>query len=62
MPSGGSNRLLSAAEAAQYIGRKERTFREYWRTWGISGYRVGRSLRFRERELENWLQAHREAA
>jgi excisionase family DNA binding protein len=59
---GGSNRLLSPAEAAQYLNRKERTFREYWRSWGIPAYRVGRALRFRERDLENWLEAHREAA
>jgi excisionase family DNA binding protein len=61
MPSGGSSRLLRAAEAADFLNVSERTFREYWRKWGITAFRVGRALRFRERDLNNWLQAHSEA-
>ena len=29
-----------------------------WRAWGLTGYRVGKHLRFRERDLESWLSRH----
>jgi excisionase family DNA binding protein len=62
MPSGGSNRLLSISTAAEYLAIPERRLRDNWRRWGLRAYRVGRELRFRERDLENWLERNSEVA
>jgi excisionase family DNA binding protein len=59
---GGSNRLLSIPMAADYLAIPERRLRDNWRRWGIRAYRVGRELRFRERDLENWLERNSEVA
>jgi excisionase family DNA binding protein len=53
---GGSNRLLSVAEVADYLGVPAKTVYACWRAWGLRGYRVGRHLRFRLRHLEEWLE------
>ncbi len=55
MPAGGSNRLLDVAKAAEYLDVPERRLRDNWRRWGIRAYKVGRELRFRERDLESYL-------
>jgi excisionase family DNA binding protein len=55
-PVGGSNRLLSVEELAAYLGVPKKTVYGCWRRWGLRGYRVGRYLRFRERDVEEWLQ------
>jgi excisionase family DNA binding protein len=54
-PVGGSNRLLSVAELAVYLGVPKKTVYACWRAWGLPGYRVGRHLRFRARQVEDWL-------
>lgn len=59
-PVGGSNRLLSVEEVAAYLGVPKKTVYGCWRQWGLRGYRVGRYLRFRERQVEEWLR-NREA-
>jgi excisionase family DNA binding protein len=56
-PVGGSNRLLSVEELAAYLGVPKKTVYDCWRKWGLRGYRVGRSLRFRERQVEEWLSS-----
>ena len=56
-PTGGSNRLLSVDELAAYLGVPKKTVYGCWRQWGLRGYRVGRYLRFRERQVEEWLQS-----
>jgi excisionase family DNA binding protein len=56
-PMGGSNRLLSVEELAAYLGVPKKTVYGCWRQWGLRGYRVGRSLRFRERHVEEWLSS-----
>ena len=53
---GGSNRLLPLAEAAAILGVKPRSLRDYWRKWGIPALRVGRELRFRERDIDAWVR------
>jgi excisionase family DNA binding protein len=55
MSSGGSNRLLDLAKAAEYLDVPERRLRDNWRRWGIRAYKVGRELRFRERDIEAYL-------
>jgi len=62
MPAGGSNRLLDLEKAAQYLDVPERRLRDNWRRWGITSYKVGRELRFRERDLEAYLSRNIEAA
>lgn len=60
MPSGGSNKLISAPETAARFGVPTSTIYEKWRAWGLPGYKIGKHLRFRERDLETWLEAHRD--
>jgi excisionase family DNA binding protein len=52
---GGSNRLLSAREVAAILGVPERTIRERWREWMLPAYRIGKHLRWREREVQAWI-------
>jgi excisionase family DNA binding protein len=53
---GGSNRLLPLTEAATLLGiERPRTLRDNWRRWGLTAYKVGRELRFRERDLNAWI-------
>ncbi|MCQ9133052.1 helix-turn-helix domain-containing protein [Streptomyces hilarionis] len=52
---GGSNRLLTPAQTAEFLGVSLHTLYGSWRRWGLTGYRVGKHLRFRERDLESWL-------
>ena len=56
-PVGGSNRLLSVGELAAYLGVPKKTVYSCWRQWGLRGYRVGRYLRFRQRQVEEWLES-----
>jgi excisionase family DNA binding protein len=53
---GGSNRLLTVAQVAEYLGIPEKTLYQRWRPWGLTAYKVGRHLRFRERDIESWLE------
>ncbi|WP_345462068.1 helix-turn-helix domain-containing protein [Actinoallomurus oryzae] len=53
---GGSNRLLTVAEVAEYLGIPKKTIYQCWRSWGFTAYKVGRHLRFRERDIESWLE------
>ncbi len=62
MPAGSSNRLLDLAKTADYLDVPERRLRDNWRRWGIRAYKVGRELRFRERDLENWIERKAEPA
>jgi excisionase family DNA binding protein len=55
---GGSNKMLTPREAAERLGVSRSTFYKKWRHWGIPAHRVGAGLRFRERDLENWLSNH----
>lgn len=53
---GGSNRLISAAEAAEILGVSRDYVYKNWRQLGLKAKRVGRSLKFLERDLENWIE------
>jgi excisionase family DNA binding protein len=52
-------RLLTVDEAAALLGQKPRALRTQWRSWGLKGYRIGRSLRFRRSEVLAWLESRR---
>ncbi|MEW2223289.1 helix-turn-helix domain-containing protein [Streptomyces sp. NPDC006990] len=55
---GGSNRLLTAGEVAEWFGVSETTVRNRYRSWGLKPQKIGRLLRFRERDLRAWLDAY----
>jgi excisionase family DNA binding protein len=55
---GGSNKMLSAREVAAILSVPERTVRERWRDWGLPAYRIGKHLRWREREVHAWIDRH----
>jgi excisionase family DNA binding protein len=53
---GGSNRMLSARDVAAILAVPERTVRDKWREWQLPAYRIGRHLRWRERDLYAWIE------
>lgn len=55
---GGSNRMLSSREVAAILAVPERTVRDKWREWGLPAYRIGKHLRWRERDLYAWIEKH----
>lgn len=52
---GGSNRLLTVGELADYLGVPKKTVYGCWQQWGLKACKVGRHLRFRERHVQEWL-------
>ena len=52
---GGSNRMLSARDVAAILGIPERTVRDKWREWQLPAYRIGRHLRWKERDVNAWI-------
>ncbi|MFC5247354.1 helix-turn-helix domain-containing protein [Streptomyces nigrescens] len=58
MTRGGSNRLLTVKEVAAWLRVSEATVRNKYRAWGIRPQKVGRLLRFRERDIANYLEKH----
>ena len=55
---GGSNKMLSAREVAAILSVPERTIREKWRDWELPAYRIGKHLRWKEREVHAWIDRH----
>jgi excisionase family DNA binding protein len=55
MSLGGSNKLLTPEDVAEYLSVPKKTIYDRWREWGLRGIRVGRHLRFRERTVEDFL-------
>ena len=37
---------------------EERTIREKWRDWELPAYRIGKHLRWKEREVYAWIDRH----
>jgi excisionase family DNA binding protein len=52
---GGSNRMLSAHDVAAILAVPESTVRGRWREWGLPAYRIGKHLRWRERDVAAWI-------
>jgi excisionase family DNA binding protein len=55
-------RLLTASEAAEYLGLAETTVRQWASMRKIPAVKLGRSLRFDVLELEKWLGARKQPA
>ena len=54
-PIGGSSRLLSAREVGALLGVPERTVRDRWRAWELPAYKIGKHLRWKERDVRAWI-------
>ncbi|MFJ3728934.1 helix-turn-helix domain-containing protein [Streptomyces sp. NPDC090045] len=52
---GGSYALLTPAEVADWLKVSEITIKNKYRAWGIRPQKVGRLLRFRERDVVDYL-------
>jgi excisionase family DNA binding protein len=52
---GGSGRMLPTREVAAILAVPERTVRGKWREWGLQAYRIGKHLRWRERDVHAWI-------
>jgi excisionase family DNA binding protein len=57
---GGSNVLLTSAEVGVILKLPERTIRAQWRDWGLQAFRIGRALRWRERDVMAWIERQAE--
>lgn len=55
MTRGGSNQLLTPEEVAEWLKVSVSTVRNRYRAWGLTPQRVGRLLRFRERDIVAYL-------
>lgn len=58
MTRGGSNRLLTVEEVAEWLRVSHTTVRNRYRQWGLKPQKVGRLLRFRERDIATFLDEH----
>ncbi|MFD6249861.1 helix-turn-helix domain-containing protein [Streptomyces roseolus] len=56
MSAGGSNRLLTPGEVAAWLKVSEVTVKNKYRVWGLKPQKVGRLLRFRERDVSAYLE------
>lgn len=55
-----SDRLLTTREVATFLGLSPETVLRRWRAGELPGYRLASNvLRFRESEIEAWLEAQR---
>ncbi|MEU4224720.1 helix-turn-helix domain-containing protein [Nonomuraea sp. NPDC026600] len=55
--SGGSNHLMSVKDVAAYMDVPESTVYACWKKWELPGYRIGKHLRFRVRNVETWIDS-----
>lgn len=55
---GGSNVLLTPKQAAAKLGIHRATLDRNWRAWGLRMVRLSpRAVRFRERDVDNFIDA-----
>jgi excisionase family DNA binding protein len=50
------SRMITVREVAEMLALSPDTVYDEWRKWGLKGYRIGKHLRFREREIEQWIE------
>ena len=53
---GGSNRLLSSRDVAAILAIPERAVRDRCKEWGLPAYRIGKHLRWKERDVYAWIE------
>ena len=49
--------MLSAEETAERLGISLCTLYRRWREWGLRGHYIGRQLKFRERDVESYIDS-----
>jgi excisionase family DNA binding protein len=54
-----TQRLMTAPEAAEYIGRTERAVRHMIASKALPVVRKGRSVRLDRKDLDTWIELHR---
>ena len=54
---GGSNRVLTMREAADFLRLPYKTFARSYKGWGISYFNQGRFVYFRERHLIAYIES-----
>jgi excisionase family DNA binding protein len=52
---GGSNKMIGLEELAKELDIPLTTVRKRWRAWKLPGVRIGKYIRFRERDVTAWL-------
>lgn len=52
---GGSGRWLGLEKAAAFLDMEPKTLKRHYRKWEIPYYYAGVEVRFRERDLNQWL-------
>jgi excisionase family DNA binding protein len=55
---GGSNKIVTMREAAEYLAVPYETFRRRWQAWGIKGSKIGKRVQFRLRDLDDYVDKH----
>ena len=56
---GGSNKIISMHEASEYCGMTYKHFAASYKAFRIPHHKIGRSVKFRVRDLEVWLDTRR---
>ncbi|MFI8815837.1 MULTISPECIES: helix-turn-helix domain-containing protein [unclassified Streptomyces] len=56
LTQGGSYRLLTPAEVAEWLKVSQLTIKNKYRSWGLRPQKVGRLLRFREHDIVAYLE------
>jgi excisionase family DNA binding protein len=54
-----SDHLLHAYEVAELLGLSTDTILDWFEAGKLPGFKVGRAVRFRESEIQAWLEARR---
>ncbi len=51
--------LVTARELAGYLGFSPATVLDMWERGDLPGFKIGRAVRFRQSEVEAWLEERR---
>lgn len=52
-------KYLGNREAAEYCGIPLRTWQSHYLIWGVPCFRIGRAIKFRQSELDAWIESQR---
>lgn len=55
MPRGGSNNMINSHDLAVDLAIEHRTLIRHYRSWGLTAYKIGRVVCFRQRDVDQWL-------
>ncbi len=53
------NQLMNIDQAAAYLGETPLRLRTNWKRWELPGVKVGRSVKFRVRDLDSYVESHK---